>query len=77
MKIKVAGSYQIRIKKDAPSEFTFANLEKELRAESGLDIKFVLPNAELISFAWDDYKVRDLKRRLADTCDITSVTVSY
>ncbi len=77
MELRINNFYHVRIKKDAPVEFTLDELEKILRAEDGLTVKFVLKDAELISFSHDDHKVRTLKKELDATCDFKLLTVTY
>lgn len=77
MELKLSNHYHVRIRKEAPSDFSIDELEKILRAEDGLTIKFVLKGAELISFSHDDYKVRTLKKELDSTCEFKLITVRY
>lgn len=77
MELKINNHYHARIKKEAPSDFTIKELEKILREEEGLTIRWVLSEAELISFVYDDYKVRKLRKQLNDVCEFSLLEVTY
>lgn len=77
MELKVQNSYHIRINKDAPSDFSIQELERLLKAESNLYIRFVLKQSELISFIYDDHKIKDLKKQFEGYCEIKQSTVNY
>ena len=77
MEMNVSGTYQARIRKGTYASFNTAELERILKSEPNLSIRFVLKDSERISFACDTKTILNLRKKIGDLCDIEQVWVRY
>lgn len=77
IELKVNNSYLMYVRKDLDRSFSMDDLERQLKAEPDLTIRFINKNFELVSIICDDYKIKNLKRKYGDRCLIKQNTVRY